>query len=489
MNKYKALLLLAGLLAALVGCGDGAVDSQDTKAEQIVETASSETEITDERQKISDDLPEKNFDSKTYRIFLRQDYEYEFDVQGTDGETINDAVYKRNSDVAERFNITYSFTAESAAWNQGIFNKAISNTVLSGDNAYDLVAGYMCDITPTITQGLYINWHDMPYVNLEKPWWSRLMVEEFTINDRIYMITGDIALSYWKNMVGMIFNKDMVAKYDMEDLYTVVREGRWTFDYMADLCKQVSTDINGDGVWNEKDTYGFVSNHSNEIDAFKEAFHIPVTQKDEDGILRFNIANERTVEVLNAFTPFYNDHLGYASEDEQYPQTMFLEERALLLAAKFRYIEILRSMETDFGIIPYPKWNEAQENYGTTVCDNASVMLAPMTVDDPEFVGIITEALAAESYKTVVPAYYDVVLKTKASRDNDSAEMLDLIRDHLIVDFGYIHSTALNSIGHVFVNEVRAKRANSNVMSTFEKKETAAQKKLDAILEFYYSED
>ena len=108
-------------------------------------------------------------------------------------------------------------------------------------------------------------------------------------------------------------------------------------------------------------------------------------------------------------------------------------------------------------------------------------------MDDPEFVGIITEALAAESYKSVVPAYYDVVLKTKASRDEDSAEMIDLIRDTIIIDFGYIHSTALNTVGHLFVQQVRA--GTSNIVSAFKSAEKAAQKKLDAIVDFYYSEE
>ncbi len=490
MKKISIALLLAGLLVAVIGCGDGSADTgtESKAADTAVDSASmEETEPSDPRQAVADDLPEKDYDGKPFRILLRETYEYEFDVKETDGDTINDAVFKRNTEVADRFNTSYECTAQSAEWNQGLFNNMISNTVLAGDNAYDLVAGFMCDITPTITKGIYLNWYDVPNINLEKPWWSSLMVEEFTINDRIYMITGDIALSYWKNMQGVAFNKSIAASLDLEDLYAVVREGRWTFDYMANICRDVSKDLNGDGAWDEKDMYGYTSNWSNEIDALKEAFDILITKKDKDGIPQFNVAGERTIEVLEGLAPFYADHLGYAPQDESYARIMFQEERALFTALKFHYVETLRSMETDFGILPFPKWNEAQTRYYTTVCDNASVMLTPITIDDPEFVGIITEALAAEGYKTLVPAYYDVVLKTKGSRDDDSAEMLDLIRDNLIIDFGYIHSTALDSVGHLFVNQVRTKTAN--IVSAFASKEKAAQKKLDAIVEFYFTEE
>jgi len=166
---------------------------------------------------------------------------------------------------------------------------------------------------------------------------------------------------------------------------------------------------------------------------------------------------------------------------------MFIEDRALFLALTMGTVSKLRDMNTDFGLIPYPKWDETQEAYGSTVQDGATVFLVPQTIDDPEFVGIITEAMAAESYKTVVPAYYDVVLKTKSSRDEESARMIDLIRDTVKIDFGYIHSTALNGAGHLFVNQVR--EGTSNIASAFKSIEKAAQKKLDEIVEFYYRDE
>ena len=50
--------------------------------------------------------------------------------------------------------------------------------------------------------------------------------------------------------------------------------------------------------------------------------------------------------------------------------------------------------------------------------------------------GVILEAMAYESEQTVLPAYYEVMLKTKVSRDEQSSAMLDLILDHLVFDLG-----------------------------------------------------
>lgn len=299
-------LLFAGILAASVGCSSTSdLPDTDTNTPATNETAVTETEALDPRQLVSDDLPEKDFGGQKFRIMLREEYEYEFDVKEQTGETINDTIYDRNLKVAERYNISYESTAFSAVWGEGVFNKAISNSVIADDNAYDLVVGYMCDITPTITQGLYINWYDIPHINLEKPWWAQLFTDAFTINDKIYMITGDLALSFWKGMTGIAFNKGLAADFDMENLYSVVRDGKWTFDYMESLCRQVSKDLNGDGLWDKTDMYGFATNFSTGIDAMKEAFGLHITVKDTNGIPQFDVANDRCIEVLDKLGGFF----------------------------------------------------------------------------------------------------------------------------------------------------------------------------------------
>lgn len=162
---------------------------------------------------------------------------------------------------------------------------------------------------------------------------------------------------------------------------------------------------------------------------------------------------------------------------------MFAGGQALFYAIFFDTITDLRDMETDFGILPYPKLNEAQTDYASTSRDNFDVFALPLDVKDPECSGIITEAMCAESYRTVIPAYYDVVLKTKSSRDEESAEMIDMIRDSLTFDFGYLCSNSLNGIGHIFVGMVRENK--TDLASSFAARESGAQIALDEMLAAY----
>ena len=91
-------------------------------------------------------------------------------------------------------------------------------------------------------------------------------------------------------------------------------------------------------------------------------------------------------------------------------------------------------MESPYGLIPLPKWNEEQSNYYTFVHDQYSIGGIPVSVQDPAMTSAVMEALAAESYRYVTPAYYDVVLNGKYLRDADSSEMLELAMAGVNVD-------------------------------------------------------
>ena len=99
----------------------------------------------------------------------------------------------------------------------------------------------------------------------------------------------------------------------------------------------------------------------------------------------------------------------------------------------------MRDMEADYAILPCPKWDEAQQDYYTYVEGSHSIAGVLTTAQDREFVGCIMEALNAESWKTVRPAYFENTLKFKNARDEDSLEMLDILIDGRLFDFGYVY--------------------------------------------------
>lgn len=86
----------------------------------------------------------------------------------------------------------------------------------------------------------------------------------------------------------------------------------------------------------------------------------------------------------------------------------------------------MRDMADEFGIIPTPKYDEAQSeycNYG----GSPFYMVVPPTTEDLSRTGAVLEMLAYTSVGVVDIAYYDVLLQGKISRDADTRRMLDLI--------------------------------------------------------------
>ncbi|GHU38386.1 hypothetical protein FACS1894105_12290 [Clostridia bacterium] len=63
-------------------------------------------------------------------------------------------------------------------------------------------------------------------------------------------------------------------------------------------------------------------------------------------------------------------------------------------------------------------------------------MMVPKSVNDPEQIAYILDAMGYYGQQIIKPAYYDVVLKRKLTRDNESEAMLDLIFSSTSYDLG-----------------------------------------------------
>jgi hypothetical protein len=105
--------------------------------------------------------------------------------------------------------------------------------------------------------------------------------------------------------------------------------------------------------------------------------------------------------------------------------------------------------------------------------DGCSPLISiPKTADNTEMIGAVLEAMGEYSYKYVVPAYYDVALKVKGTRDENSIEMLDITFDGRIVDFAFVYD---NWKGYAFALQNVLKKGNvQDYVSYYKKTEKSA---------------
>jgi hypothetical protein len=173
---------------------------------------------------------------------------------------------------------------------------------------------------------------------------------------------------------------------------------------------------------------------------------------------------------------------GYESTVPDDIRAVFEEGRALFYGEVMQCIIRMRESETEFGLVPWPKYDQMQDGYYNLVHTSAGRgVCIPVSQTDYEFVGAIVEAFAAKSMYTVTPAYYDVALTYKYMRDTDSAEMLDIILDSRVYDLGLIanYGSMAGSIAGVITN------GTGNLASTWAKSERAFQKMMDKAVEKY----
>ena len=437
------------------------------------------------RENAEDGLPEKDFGGAAFNILQRTEWNYEFSAETENGDVVNDAVYKRNLAVEERFNVKINTVDVDGIWGkQDGFVNRVKNSVSAGDDEFNLIAGYAAYMPRLSSQGFVMNLHELPYINFDKAWWSTDLKDNLTINGKMFFMTGDLSLSLWEDILAIYFNKKMIADYAVENPYELVRTGKWTIDKLDEICKGVYRDVDGDGKSTEKsDIFGYATDTTNFVDGFYGAFDCPVIKKGEDGIPYHAQNIQKMADITDKIFAFLWENPGvYAnatssSEPENLYRYIFQEDRSMFLPELLGNAQTLRDMDTDFGIVPYPKWDEQQEKYLTTSVAYFSLFCVPVTVKDFEMTGMITEALCAESYKKVIPAFYEVALKSKYSRDDESAEMIDIIRSGLTFDFGKIYVTELAYSMNILRDLMSAK--NHNFVSTFEKNE----KKFNAALE------
>ncbi len=422
-----------------------------------------------------DGLSTERYDGYTFRILVRKGTLDDHAPVEEQADTVKAAVFRRNKAIEEKYGIKIVGTEASKA---GYETEAL-NSILAGDDAYDLIYSHSRASFAYAVQGAAYNINEIEAIHLEKPWWSQDAVDSFDINGRMYILDGDITSSLTSAMV-MYFNKNMFDELGFDYPYEMVLDGEWTFDEFAYLAKKGGKDLDGNGVMTPgEDRYGFYSHEWNAPINMLYAGGQKVYTKNDEGELELSLYSNKTVDVFDEFFGLMNNeacflHITEGNINYTGNPDLFSEGRAMFQATVMKSAQEFRNMDDDFGILPYPKFDEDDE-YTTTVNGEQSFCIIPITVSDVERTGAIVEALASYSAKEVTPAFYDVSLKTKHSRDEESAVMMDLIKDSIIYDIGYFCGGAFESCGRDL-----AKTATRDFASFYAANQSKAQSDLEA---------
>ncbi len=445
MKQTRAALLLlvsALMIPAAIGCSGATDDGNDTQNAYGGGDAGAETEELDPieaRKLIPDNLPEANYDGYVFRIASNDDGTLELFSEAETGDVTSDAIYHRNQAVEERFNCQITVVIDEAYYNT---SEWIRQQVSAGDDAMDLISLHVVANAQLAMNEMLLNLYDLPYLDFEQPWWAQSTTRDLTVNDRCYIAVGDLDLSAIKRTYCTFYNKTRGKAYDLPDMFEIVDSGKYTIDYLISVTKDIYTDLNGNNIPDNDDAFGYCTDSMSNLGTYLWAFDNPIFTRDGDG-MKFAMVGEKLNNIVTTLCSAFNENTGVRQGGEgvwDYGVLQFAASKTIFANGTIGQAgSTFREMEDDYSILPYPKWDEAQEEYYTIADGSHKAQSVPVTVKDYEKLSVIIEALNAETYKQVTPVVYDNVIKLRGTRDDESIEMLDRIVASRRFDLGFVY--------------------------------------------------
>ena len=459
----------------------------NTNESGVSESIVTPSDNIDPRLSAQDSLPEGlDFGGKTFKILyptwsMYVDYYF---VESLNGEVLNDAIYKRQTDVEERLNVKIEYV------NKGYIDRIgpeVSKTVKAGINEYSLALTHCIGGIPELIGNVY-DWNTIPHVDFAKPWWNQQMNKELSVQNVLLLAVSDLII-FDPNVI--YFNKGMIQEFNLDSPYDIVHSGKWTWGKFTEMAKQASRDINGDGKWNKEDQYGFVTDTGWMMQSALQGCGMTTVTKTDDGELILNLKDERFGKIIDVLYDLVFDksvtyidvwdanNLSVKHESDVNMNT----GRVLFIVDPLSVGKRYRAYDVEFGILPFPKLDESQDRYWSLSWNG--FMVVPFTADT-EMAGAVSEALAVESYKYVIPAYYDIILTSKIARDEESRDMIDIIYDGACYDFA-MNYTSWAEMSQAVSGVLSSKKRD--YISYVEKNEkrfmTTLQKAYDKIVDNY----
>lgn len=488
-NALVWLLLAAMLLPSLAACSESAENAGEETAAVQSNTPAEVQQPEEEEPEIGLDTAklqyaDRNYEGYNYRIADRASGDWmTFDVAAEEltGEVINDAVYNRNIVLEDTMSIKIVEVPMDSVTN------TVKNSITAAADDYDIFTDGLNSLASVVTQHYILDFNTVSTIHPENAWWDQALYRDLSVGGSSYMMTGDISVMDNYGTWCYLFNKQLIQDFSLENPYDLVDSGKWTLDKHNEMAQAATLDADGDGKWTMADTYGFITEGYNTV-ALWSCFGYRICEKDENDLPYFTYDGENEVTALQRvietqYAPFSNmgsksTVTGGGSFQDNTRENQFAIGRALFYYAGMRNVTLYREADTDFGIIPAPKENEAQAQYYSSYSfSNLTAYALPVTVQDTDKVGDITEAMAHLSVYTLTPAYYDQTLIGKSTRDVESEPMIALIMNTRNFDLGIIFDwgSSFSSIMGMSVPD--------NVASTFAKGRKVADKAMGKFLD------
>ena len=444
ISAILATVMCFGILFS-IGCQPSSEDTASSATDTLPPGADNEPRL---------EVPDTKYDGADFTIYIGgqgvgvNDKFNDWSEDNLDYPTVSAAIFKRNQQLQTQYDIKISSETDWGNENgSGKSYTKVAEEYFAMDCTFSVYEVGTMAAASLARNGYLYDLNKTPYINVNNPWWDQGVTKDLQIQGRMYYSTGDISIVDNLNTHAIFFNKELAEELKVPNLYDMVDSGAWTLDKYIEFVKYGSEDLNGDGSRNEKDRYGAII-WNDAIQATFAGGGQRIATVNEDGEIELTVYNEKSFDIITKFTEVsfdrdisYNYVIRISTWQQWDPVriSMFENDQALFFLTTLNTFGRLRNANVDFGILPYPKYNEEQSSYCSYVGSSASNMIClgyHMSDEDVARNSAIIEAAAYYSRQIVTPEYYDVMLKGRMIRDEESAPCLDIIIGNRIFDVG-----------------------------------------------------
>lgn len=415
------------LLLGCVSCGDDVGDTNDTSSDSSLDTSAEEK---DEYV-----FPEVDYEGDDMVFLSRSNSEMynKIEIETMTGDILDDATYDRNALIEEKFNVNIVQIDDIDVI------EAIKTSVASGDDDYQVAFPLTANMGALILEGMFHDLSEGEGFQFDQPWWDQSVMEDVYLGDNkaVYFANSDLSLLNFEATWCMYFNRRMLDDLQLETPYQTVRDGKWTFDKLYEYTS-AAANLNGDESfsWNKdgKCVYGYTSMGDFLIQAYVCSNEKQI--KFIDGQPQLMVGSSKFYDLSDKLTNLFGEKgTNFFSNDRtngSHYESVFASSRALFCGCEIKGGDgagKFAEMNDDYGIVPMPKYDEDQENYISPIAVWTYFLTVPITNDRLYETSVILDAMSYLSYRDIVPKYYEVVLQVKHVRDEETPEMLDIIRE------------------------------------------------------------
>ncbi len=503
----SVLLVCVFIGAALAGCSkkNGGDGSQTNGAAQngssnSVATQQQTNEYGEPSFTSSVPTEELDFEGEEITILLREskNCSREWYKESPEDE-LDEAVAMRNAAVRDTLNVKIYYEMipytdyDAFAAN---FNGIILSDIQSGLHYYDVAANFAyCGAYPSV-RDCAANLCDtevFPYFDFDLPCWNQAIVKNTTMNGRLHYVSGDVNLTLFDAALVIWYNKTLYDEHreasDPVNMQDCALAGDWTYEELYMWASRLYIDSNGTPEKQADDTYGLALYRGRHpVDSLPYAWDLEFLVNNPDGTHDFNIlGNSKISEAFTRANNLINANGNCATGSSVnefaagcyvfWPATIYPDESSNM---------IIREMEDKYGLLPMPKYDKDQENYGTTTQDYYTLMTVLDHSDSNvttkgQSISAYLQLMTEESYTSVRGYYFNRIIKPKYFGTDDSEgtvtksiALFDIIVANIEFEYWTIYSAQLNNIAWLWRDTIRDDK--SSIESEYNSQKDAFEK-------------